>query len=90
LHHGTLLYRIDRSAMARYIWEPKDRPAYRGDRSHETFVSALPLGAQQLREVLREAFEIQSSYVEPLLTELSEMRVLVNKKYRTSSWTFRR
>ena len=79
LHHGTLLHHVDQA-----------RPAYRGDRSHARFVSVLPLGPEQLREVLRETFDAHSACVEPLFTEFSEMRELVNKKYGATSWIYRR
>lgn len=90
LHHGTLLHHVEQAAMERYLREPRERPAYRGDRLHARFVSVLPLGPEQLREVVRETFDAHSACVEPLFTEFSEMRRLVNKKYRTLSWIYRR
>jgi len=90
LHHGTLLHHVDWAAMARYVREPQNRPAYRGERSHSKFVSVLPLGPGQLREALCEALDARGPYVDPLFLEFSEMRALVNKKYRAHSWIYRR
>jgi len=43
LHHGTLLYDFDRRLMERYLKEPPRAPAYRAGRTHDAFVTNLPL-----------------------------------------------
>ena len=90
LHHGTLLYRPDIEAMARYLREPNDRPAYRGTRGHHAFVSLLPLGPEQLRAAVCEAFVVSMDAEEPHPDELFAARTLAAEKYRQDSWTYRR
>jgi len=90
LHHGTVLYRVDALAMGRYLKEPRDRPAYRGNRPHESFVSVLPLGPDELRRAVREAFDAPEVTVEPLPDELAEARMLAQEKYLNPAWTLRR
>ncbi len=90
LHHGSALYRVDALAMGRYLKEPRDRPAYRGSRLHDSFVSVLPLGAEELRRAVREAFDTPEVAVEPLPDELAEAHTLAREKYRDPAWTFRR
>ena len=43
LHHGTLLYGFDASAMGRYLRHPVRQPVYRADRPHGAFVMNAPV-----------------------------------------------
>lgn len=90
LHHGTLLYKADAAAMARYLREPEDRPAYRGDRGHADFVATLPLDAGALRDTVREAFGADSAPVPPSPWERAHAEALAREKYRLPAWTRRR
>jgi lipoate-protein ligase A len=56
LHHGTILYDFDLSLMDRYLKMPKKMPAYRLERSHADFVSNIPAGPQQIREMIQKEF----------------------------------
>jgi lipoate-protein ligase A len=49
LHHGTLLHTPDVSLMRKVLLEPKRQPTYRERRTHEEFVSALPMPAEELK-----------------------------------------
>jgi lipoate-protein ligase A len=90
LHHGTLLYRADHEGMARYLREPRDRPAYRGERSHRDFVGELPPAPEALRAAVRRAFSAKEVSDMPAPEELAAMRRLVAGKYATAEWTRRR
>lgn len=90
LHHGTLLYRPDYDAMARYLLEPEDRPGYRGARTHRDFVCAIPLDASAIQEAIREAFDAAGPAQAPTPAELAAARTLAENKYRAREWTFRR
>ena len=90
LHHGTILYHADAVAMSRYLREPKDRPAYRGNRAHHAFIASLPLGPQELRTVVCQAFDVHFAVIEPLPAEMAQARELAIQKYRDHSWTYRR
>lgn len=90
LHHGTLLYEVDAAAMARYLREPADRPAYRGGRRHEAFVGVLPLTPGQLREAMQRAFKAPGPPEAPTPEELERARALAVSKYLDPAWTRRR
>jgi len=90
LHHGTLLYGLEPEDMEQYLREPADRPRYRGDRTHRGFVRNLPLGPDELREVVREAFDVDDAVVKPNRFELDETAELAQEKYTAAAWTLRR
>lgn len=90
LHHGTLVHRADHAAMARYLREPKDRPAYRAGRTHRDFVGELRLLPEQLRRLIIEAFGAGEAAEPPTPREWEAMRHLVNEKYRAAAWIRRR
>jgi lipoate-protein ligase A len=57
LYHGTLLYDFPVDLMGRYLLQPPRQPAYREGRSHDDFVTQLPLSGEQLRDGLTTAWE---------------------------------
>jgi lipoate-protein ligase A len=58
LHHGTLLYDFDASMMDRYLKIPPRAPAYRAGRTHQAFVTNLPLDASALHARIAAAFPL--------------------------------
>lgn len=91
LHHGTLLYGSPNDWMRRYLREPADRPNYRGQRVHDEFIVRLPLIADELRTVIREAFGL----VDAVPTTFdhrtrNEAQSLLLTKYEDPAWHFRR
>lgn len=90
LHHGTLLYQAPVEAMARYLAEPKDRPEYRGTRTHQEFIIGLPVQSEQLQKALMDEF-CPGASAEPLSLEEREYATqLVKEKYNNPVWTYRR
>lgn len=90
LHHGTLVYAPAYQGMARYLREPKDRPAYRGGLTHADFVGRLPLPPDQLREVVIEAFGAPAILSAPSAWELAHATAAAVAKYSDAAWTRRR
>jgi lipoate---protein ligase len=90
LHHGSLLYAVDLDALSRYLREPKDRPDYRGGRSHQDFVTTLPLSPEALKEAVRDAFGVADAAEAVSEEEMARARVLADEKYRDRAWTYRR
>lgn len=91
LHHGTLLYRVDYDAMAHYLREPEDRPEYRGKRPHQDFVTALPLEAATLRQIVQKAFAPEAATIDaPTAEEIQSAEKLAVEKYADEAWIFRR
>ncbi len=90
LHHGTLVHAPDYPAMARYLREPRDRPAYRGGLTHDGFVGCLPFGPADLRQIVAGAFEADSTPGSPTAWEEAHAAAAATGKYSDSAWTHRR
>lgn len=87
LHHGTLLYGFDFAPVCRYLRLPARQPAYRRQRAHADFLTNVPLTAEMLSAVLREAWQT----VENLERWPSEITsTLVEEKYSQETWTRKR
>ena len=52
LHHGTLLYDFDAQWMMRYLKEPRRQPSYRAERTHEAFVTNMPLDSRTIKDAI--------------------------------------
>jgi len=87
LHHGSILYSFDCSLMTRYLRMPERQPPYRESRTHEAFVTNLPVERETLQRLIRAEWNAE----EGLLT-WPEARTgeLVRDKYGTQEWTLRR
>lgn len=57
LYHGTLLYDFPLELIDRCLAMPPRMPDYRAGRPHGGFVMNLPLGAEAIRQALREAWD---------------------------------
>lgn len=54
LHHGTILYDFDLISIGRYLKIPRDVPSYRQGRSHEEFVTNIPLTVKTIKNAFQE------------------------------------
>ena len=90
LHHGTLLYDADPALMTRYLREPMDRPAYRGERTHDAFVYTIPLSRDALRTAVCAAFDITGEPEPPASFEIEAAHKLAREKYASDAWIWRR
>lgn len=90
LHHGTLLYHADLSAMKRYLQEPVDRPAYRSSRCHQDFLAQVPATPSALRDALRNAFAPAGRADDCTPQELERAHDLAVTKYQSREWIYRR
>jgi len=57
LYHGTLLYDLDLARLRYLLATPTRVPDYRQDRTHEEFVTNLPLSRQQLCAALKTGWQ---------------------------------
>jgi lipoate---protein ligase len=87
LHHGTLLYAFDAAPLWRYLKTPPRQPEYRRQRDHADFLTNLPLGVRELREMLRAAWQANDLQVE-WPAEMAQQ--LVAEKYARDDWIRRR
>ena len=88
LHHATLLGRdFDLPQIARYLKPPERQPAYRADRPHGEFVTALPADTATLGRSLVGEWRPAGGYGPP---PLGAVRELVAEKYGRDEWNGRR
>jgi lipoate---protein ligase len=87
LHHGSLLYSFDPSRMTRYLRMPDKQPDYRGNRSHEAFVTNLPADRETLQRLIRSEWA-----ADRMLLTWPEARAaeLARDKYDNREWTLLR
>ena len=88
LHHGTLLYDFDLSAVGRYLYPPEREPVYRAGRDHDSFLANLPADVGTLRRLLSDHFQAVPARMDPSTIERTS--ALAEDKYRTAGWVHRR
>jgi lipoate-protein ligase A len=90
LHHGTLLYGADIPLFSSFIREPRDRPGYRGNRTHDIFITNLALSRETLVNAVANAFMTDSNSTQPGSELIEESRRLAEDKYKQDSWIYRK
>lgn len=86
LYHGTLLYDFPLDLIGRCLAMPSRQPEYRAGRSHERFVTNLPLGPDEMRQALVAAWQAKQALVE-WPRELTAQ--LVAERYSQATWNER-
>jgi lipoate-protein ligase A len=83
LYHGTILYDLPLDLIGRCLRWPARQPEYRRGRVHRDFLANLPLGREQIRDVLRTAWQAE----EPMADwpQAATLR-LAREKYSTPQW----
>lgn len=84
--HATVLYGLDLAAIGRYLRPPKRQPSYREGRSHDAFLTLLPLDRPAIVAALRAAWPGEPGKSMPPL-ELT--RRMVVEKFGRDDWTDR-
>jgi lipoate-protein ligase A len=87
LYHGTLLSDFDLSLVAKCLGSPLRQPTYRASRSHDDFLTRLPVSTKELSHALIEQWKAEISGSE-WPREMTEQ--LVTEKYQTREWTEQR
>ncbi len=60
LYHGTVLYKFPLDLISRYLLDPPRQPDYRQRRSHEEFVTNIPVDPHAVARRLIEVWEAHS------------------------------
>jgi lipoate-protein ligase A len=82
--HASLIYDVRADLIARYLHAPVRQPAYRQERSHEDFLTTLPLPRFEIVDALRSAWLGEGCHEgETLLKETSR---LVSEKFGRADW----
>jgi lipoate-protein ligase A len=86
LYHGTLLYDADLDFIARCLKMPPRHPEYRQGRSHEAFLTNIPLSRDGLAAAVWEAFASELPAVVP---PGERAAALCATRYDNPEWNFR-
>ncbi len=87
LYHGTLLYNFPLELIAACLGTAPRQPAYRAGRSHDAFVTNLPLTADELRSAIIGAWEIDRRTEQ---WPRERVAMLVAEKHSRRDWVFGR
>jgi lipoate-protein ligase A len=83
LYHGTLLYDFDLPLVGELLRQPPRQPEYRAARSHNDFVTNVPVNRDALRQALIAAWQAR----EPLLDWPRDLTArLVAERYGSAAW----
>jgi lipoate-protein ligase A len=87
LYHGTLLYDFPLALIETCLKTPPRQPEYRAGRTHEEFVTNLPISPTDLRAALTAEWNAN----EPLAPWPQALTArLVEERYARDDWNFRR
>ncbi len=86
LYHGTLLYAMDLSWVTTLLLVPPRQPPYRKGRTHEEFLTNIPLDMGKLHDDLHRVWKIDG-----VLEQWPHRRteILVSRYYDRPEWTYR-
>jgi len=84
--HCSLLYQMPVERIARYLALPDRQPAYRRRRSHQDFLSNLPLPRRILVEAIRATWSPGSALCPPPARALALVPDLVSGKFGNRRW----
>ena len=86
LYHGTVLYRFPLSLIAQCLRSPPRQPEYRRSRTHESFLTNLPIGGDRLRRALADVWNVDG-----VLADWPHQRTqwLSENRYCSDQWNFR-
>jgi lipoate-protein ligase A len=86
LFHGTFLLHLDMRTASRVLPMPSRQPDYRNGRTHEEFLTNLPVSRHALAAALADAW--QATPV-PARVPVDLVQRLAQQRYGRDSWTFR-
>jgi lipoate-protein ligase A len=83
LYHGTMLYNFPLERIGQCLRLPPRQPDYRAGRTHEEFITNLPLGRDEIGAALRAAWQAD----QPLSRWPQQpTRRLARDKYASAQW----
>ena len=87
VYHGTLICEgMDLGLITKCLGIPKRQPEYRQGRSHDDFLTHIPVPAAELGPALVDAWQCQGSLEH---WPQNETAALVQSKYSSDSWNFK-
>jgi lipoate-protein ligase A len=86
LFHGSFLLDFDLGLIGKFLAHPPKQPLYRGNRSHQEFLTNLRLSRELVKEALRDAWP---SHVAALDIPQNAIAELIQQKYSRDDWNRR-
>lgn len=83
LFHGTILLNFDIDLMQKVLLMPDVQPEYRNHRSHQSFLTNLPLEKKHVQKALATAWKVDGVFTK---LPLPEIKSLATKKYLSPQW----
>lgn len=87
LFHGTILLDFDLSLVPKLLRHPTREPEYRAGRTHEEFVTTVPVTRDRLKAALRDVWEASEMFGKPPAQHIAD---LVQVRYSRDDWNFSR
>lgn len=87
LFHGTVLIDFDLSIVSKLLRHPTREPDYRAGRTHDEFVTAVPVTRDRLKATLRDVWTAAERFDELPLQRIAD---LVQFRYSRDEWNFSR
>jgi len=86
LFHGTLLLDFDLTLVGKLLHMPTLQPGYRHQRSHESFLTRLPVARDEAKAVLTQVWQADRPQVNSVQPRTN---ALVAEKYSRGEWNFK-
>ena len=83
IYHGTMICDFDTATISQCLGTPVRQPDYRNNRSHDDFLTSIPVSIDQLRPAIARAWQSEET-VSDWPEELT--RKLASEKYRSEEW----
>ena len=84
VYHGTLICDFDLTLAANCLGTPQRQPTYRKGRTHNEFLTQLPISATAVKTAMIQQWNADESLV---TWPQSSTERLATEKYRTRNWT---
>lgn len=87
LYHGAVLYKFDLPLISTLLKPPPREPDYREGRSHEAFVTNLPMTQEAIRQAIISAWSAESADANYPVERVAQ---LTEERYAADAWNFSR
>ena len=86
IYHGTMICDFDTSLISKYLGTPKREPDYRNSRSHDEFVTQLPVSVSELGRAILSEWDVNQMIGMVPTSLQSIIDSLVNDRYSSEAW----
>ena len=83
IYHGTMICDFDTATISQCLGTPVRQPDYRKNRSHDDFLTSIPVTTEQLKPAIAKAWQAEET-VSDWPEEVTQK--LADEKYRSEEW----